>query len=436
MKPPRRIGLAAAIALTLAGHVPLRAAQTERGFDVLHYAVRLTPDLGTGSISGSATVTVMVTGRSTALLFDAGELEVNHVTADGQAAAFVKEGKSLRITLPRAVRDRVKKRLISIDYQGTPRTGLQFHPERGEMYTIFSTSQWMPCVDAPDERATLELSLRLPINVKAVATGQELPPTEGGAVRRWRLDTPVPSYTYGFAAGHYSEERQTVGGMSLRYLSTDRTPAELRRIFTDTGDMLKFFEDRAGLRFADSYTQVLVNRTVGQEMAGLSAMSEAYGLQVRDNPSDVTLMAHEAAHQWWGNLLTSRSWNHFWLNEGFATFMAAAYIEHRQGADAYARQVQAWARRLEKLRADGKDRLLVFPDWSSPTSDDRAVVYQKGAYVLHQLRQLLGDDAFWRGVKSYTKAYAGKSVETADFKSSMERTTGRNLTAFFREWVY
>jgi len=435
MTSPHRICLSAAVALWLAGTAPCGAAQPERGFDVLHYSVSLAPDLNARSVSGLAAVTLRATGVPGELLFDAGELEVTRVSVDGKAAIFVKEGRSLRVVLPRAMRNN-ERRTVSIAYRGTPRTGLQFHPERGEMYTIFSTSQWMPCVDAPDERATLELFLRLPAGMKAVATGRELPPTEGGAVRHWRLDTPAPSYIYGFAAGRYMEERQEVRGMSLRYLSTDRTPEELLRIFQDTGDMLQFFEDRAGLRFGSTYIQVLVNRTVGQEMAGLSAMSESYGLQVRDDPAEVTLMAHEAAHQWWGNLLTARNWNHFWLNEGFATFMAAAYVEHHLGADAYARQVEGWSRRLEKLRADGKDKPLVFSDWNAPTADDRAVVYQKGAYVLHLLRQDLGDEVFWRGLRAYTRAYAGTSVETAEFKSSMEKTTGRDLTAFFSKWVY
>jgi len=434
MTSPHRICLSATVAL-MAWAQPSAAAQADRGFDVLHYSVSLTPDLDTRSVSGLTAVTLRATGAPGELMFDAGELEVDRVSVDGRAALFVKDGRSLRIVLTRAMRSN-ERRTISIAYRGIPRAGLQFHPERGEMYTIFSTSQWMPCVDAPDERATLELSLRLPAGMKAVATGRELPPTEGGAVRHWRLDTPAPSYTYGFAAGRYIEEQQDVHGMSLRYLSTDRTPEELLRIFQYTGDMLQFFEDRAGLRFGSTYTQVLVNRTVGQEMAGLSAMSESYGLQVRDDPANVTLMAHEAAHQWWGNLLTARNWNHFWLNEGFATFMAAAYVEHRQGADAYARQVEGWSRRIEKLRADGKDKPLVYPDWNAPTADDRAVVYQKGAYVLHLLRQDLGDEVFWRGLRGYTRTYAGKSVETADFKSSMEKTTGRDLTDFFSKWVY
>ena len=246
----------------------------------------------------------------------------------------------------------------------------------------------------------------------------------------------MPSYLYGFAAGRYNEASAKAYGFTMRFLSTDRSPQQLREVFRDSADMLQFFSARAGVRMQETYTQVLVTRTVGQEMAGLSLLSEAYGLQLLEDPTDGALMAHEAAHQWWGNLLTARDWREFWLNEGFATFMAAAYLEHRHGTDAYVKQVDAWRRCVERLRTEGKDKPLVFPDWNSPTSDDRAVVYQKGAYVLHLLRQDLGDKKFWSGIREYTRRHAGQSVATQDFQIAMEKAAGRSLAEFFSASVF
>lgn len=421
-------------ALWVAVGAPAFGAESERDFDVLHYAVSLTPDIDRQHVTGQVVITLKGLGPATnELLFDAGDLNVTGVIGDGQSLDFDKTSSSLRIALPQSL-GTGETSSISITYQGNPRFGLEFHPDRGEVYTIFSTSQWMPCVDTPDERATLEMAVRLPTGMKAVGTGRELPLLDGGSVHRWRLDTPMPSYIYGFSAGRYAESSEKTNGITLRYLSTDRSPEELQRIFQDSADMLRFFGKRAGLRYRGTYTQALVAKTIGQEMASLSLMSEAYGLGVLDDPANVALIAHEAAHQWWGNLLTSRDWRHFWLNEGFATFMAAAYLEHRYGAGAYAKQVDGWRRRLDKLRADGKDKPLVFPNWESPTADDRAVVYQKGAYVLHMLRRELGEKAFWRGIRRYTKSHAGQSVVTDDFKAAMEEASGRNLADFYREW--
>jgi len=424
-----------ALVLSIAAATSASAADTGRNVDVLHYSVNLSPDMNLHQVSGQVTVTLQGLDRPTSeLRLDAGDLQVSEVLGDGLPLTYTKADHSLSIVLSRPL-GVGEVRTISISYRGSPRYGLEFHPERGEIYTVFSTSQWMPCVDAPSERATLELVVTLPAGMKAVGPGLELSPRHDDPVYRWRLDTPMPSYLYGFAAGHYNEISQKGSGFTLRYLSTDRSPRQLQRIFKDSADILQFFGNRSGLRFRDTYTQALVTKTVGQEMAGFSLLPEAYGLQVLDDPANVTLMAHEAAHQWWGNLLTSRDWRHFWLNEGFATFMAAAYLEHRYGAAAYARQVDSWRRRMEKLRADGKDKPLVYADWNSPTADDRAVVYQKGAYVLHLLRRELGDKAFWRGIRQYTEKHAGQSVVTEDFKTAMQRASGKDLTEFFHKWV-
>src|SRR5262249_34810522 len=201
--------------------------------------------------------------------------------------------------------------------------------------------------------------------------------------------------------------------------------------------MLDFFAGRAGIpRRADAYPEVLVEKTAGQEAAGFALLSDAYGQAVLKEPTAVSLIAHELAHQWWGNLVTCRQWTHFWLNEGFATFMAAAYDEHRFGAGAYRQDIERARVRYEEVRRDGGDRSLVFPDWTRPSAVDRTIVYQKGAYVLHLLREQLGNEAFWTGIRRYTAAHAGQSVTTDDFKRAMEASSGSNLDAFFDKWVY
>ena len=124
------------------------------------------------------------------------------------------------------------------------------------------------------------------------------------------------------------------------------------------------------------------------------------------------------------------------LNEGFATFMSAAYNEHRFGAKKYQENIDAYFRVYSEIKAKGNDKPLVFPDWINPTRDDRNLVYFKGAYVLHLLKVKLGDELFWKGIKDYTQTYIGQSVATQDFQLSLEKTTGQSLDTFFEEWVY
>jgi aminopeptidase N len=305
---------------------------------------------------------------------------------------------------------------------------------------VFSTSQWMVAIDDPSARATLRLRLTMPGAWTASASGREIARREvpgNNVVVEWEQDRPVPTYTFGFAAGAFSDVIDRGGRTALHFLGRGFTESELRRVFGETAQMISFFEERAGVPYpGDSYAQALVARTAGQEMAGLSIVSEEYGRAVIADPSAIGLLAHELAHQWWGNMVTCQAWTEFWLNEGFATYMAAAYREQRFGREVYLQDVESMQTRYEQVRARGNDRPLVFPSWDRPTADDRTIVYQKGAYALHQLRELLGDSAFWAGIRRYTSEHVGQSVTTSDFRDAMEKTSGRDLVAFFDRWVY
>jgi aminopeptidase N len=142
------------------------------------------------------------------------------------------------------------------------------------------------------------------------------------------------------------------------------------------------------------------------------------------------------AHQWWGNQITCKGWNHFWLNEGMATFMSAAYNEYRFGKKVYLSNIESYYKVYEGIINRGNDRSLVFEDWSNPSKDDRNLVYFKGAYVLHLLKEKLGDEAFWNAIRFYSTRYIGESVETANLQKAFEESSGIILDDFFNEWVY
>lgn len=413
-------------------------AAEPRGFDVQHYATTLDLDIAATRLRGETLVRFNATAPLSQLVLDSGELVIDSTMHAGKPLRFQQADGKLSIDLaqPLAAGEHAS---VQLHYHGKPRFGLEFAPARNEVYTVFSTDQWMPSINAPDERATLLLALRLPKGLRTAAVGDALPSRQlpdGRIEHRWQLRTPMPGYVYGFAAAPYRHVQQPHGTGMLHYYALDRSEAELSQLFAATGEMLDFFAERAGLAYQGDYHQALVERTIGQEMAGLSLMSEAYGKQVLADASQTGLIAHEAAHQWWGNRVTCAGWEHFWLNEGFANFMTAAWLQHSQGEAAYQEMVQGWEQRLRALREKGADRPLQYPDWNQPSADDRAVVYKKGAYVLHRLRLELGEEVFWRGLRQYTQANDGKSVVTADFQKAMEAAAGRSLQAFFDSWVY
>jgi len=408
-----------------------------RGFDVLHYRVQLDPDLAGKSLRGREKIHLRLTKPGLReLVFDAGGLTIDTAQRDGGPQEFRKEGKQLKLALPEDLQAGAEL-VLDFDYHGAPTYGLEFHPEKKQIYTIFSTSQWMIAIDAPDERARLLLMVVLPESYEAIGPGETRVLRRGNGHRLlgWMQTEPVPSFVYGFAAGEFKAIDVGANGIPMRMLARDLSADDTRRVFADTGDMLEFFGERAGIPYEGRYNQALVAETVGQELAGFALLSEAYGNEVLQDPKAEGLIAHEAAHQWWGIATTCRDWGHFWLNEGFATFMAAAYLERRFGRDEYLKSVTRWRERTRRLVAEGKNHALVYESWK-PTGDDRAVVYQRGAYALHLLRLRLGEEKFWRGIRDYTREYRGRSVVTADFQSAMERSSGQDLDEFFRQQVY
>jgi aminopeptidase N len=413
---------------------------TPSSFDVNHYNVQVEPDIDRKTVKGK--VRIRLVSRADNLWeieLDCGDLVIDEVRERGTAQRFVRRDRRLSISLSRSANVN-ETREIEVEYHGTPRRGIRFFPDRQQVYTVFSTSHWMVCVDAPEDRATLQLTLILPAQLTGVANGQmvgQRPLANDRIAYEWRQDLPIPTYTFGFTAGNFRTVNERRGRVELRYMSAPFSDKELRRIFRDTADMIDFYEGRAGVRYADKvYTQVLAAGGVAQEMSSFAAMGESYGRDVLANERAIWLAAHELAHQWWGNMVTCRDWTHFWLNEGMATFMASAYKERRFGRDEYLREIAEYRVNYEKVRSAGKDRSLVFPDWNNPTADDRTLVYDKGAYVLHLLREELGERAFWSGIRQYTREYFGKSVTTSDFQRVMEQASKKNLKDFFARWVY
>jgi len=411
-----------------------------QGVDVLGYTAVIEPSFETQSIMGR--VRVVFQTRGPALILNAGDLSIDAVYEGSRSLPFAKRVDELHIELGSGVRG--DQRAVDIDYHGTPRRGLSFVPDAHQVSTSFATSQWLPVIDDPNERATLDLTLLLPADdqLQAAASAERVVThanlVGGRVASRWVLDRPMPSYLYGFAAGPFGGAVEDAGHVVLRYFGPKTLSTEqVARVFIATPDMLAFFEAKSGVDYPfASYTQVLLRGGRGQELAGMAVFGESYGEGVLADERNIWLGAHELAHQWWGNGVTNESWNHFWLNEGMGTFMAAAYLEHRFGREEYLRHIDAARAKYEALRAAGHDKPLVFASWTNPSADDRSIVYDKGAYVIHLLREELGEDAFWAGIRLYTTRHWEQSVTTPDFERAMAEAAGRDLTEFFARWVY
>jgi aminopeptidase N len=422
-------------------HSPVRVAE------VIHYQADIKPNLQTSSLTGVVILTVRFPAKINTLTLNAGQLQILSVREKQRQKMtpllFTKIGSLLTITLTQAKKlDRAQSlRLIEVSYQGSPTLGITFLPEASQIFTAFATSQWLPSVDAPHLRVTFTLTLTVPVDFQVIANGVLTKCTvdkAGNQITTWVEAKPMPTYLFGFAMGLFREVIDETAKPTLRYLAPmDFSVEELQQIFRDTRSMIRFYESKAGMPFpGQHYTQVLVSTRAAQEMAGFAVMGERYGRRVLENEKSTWLAAHELSHQWWGNNVTNHQWTEFWLNEGLASFMNAAYFENQYGHDEYLRHINAAKNKYEKIRDEGNDKPLIFPDWNQPSANDRSLAYDKGAYVMHLLRAELGEAAFWAGIKRYTQLHWGKAVKTDDFVAAMEAASSKKLTSFFATWVY
>jgi aminopeptidase N len=241
---------------------------------------------------------------------------------------------------------------------------------------------------------------------------------------------------FGFAAGFPIQAESTHRGRTLRVAGL-LPRAELERRFADTERMLDFFERKAGTGLPGrSYTQLLVPGSEAQEKSSFSIIGRDQLDPRLADPKEDWAVAHELAHMWWGNLVTCSSWRDFWLNEGITTFMVAAYKEERWGRADYDREMDLFRARRQRAADAGFDVPLAYGGEYPSLALKRAITYSKGALFMDALRRELGDALFWKGLRAFTVANAGRTVESEDLQRAFDQAAGRDLSPLFRLWVF
>jgi aminopeptidase N len=429
----------------LSAHAPREAA-----YDVQRYRldIELLPDAR--RIQG--TCRVLVWPRATALAsldFDLDDLDVSAVRDDhGRALAFARSPGTVRITLAEPLQPGDCTE-VAIDYGGKPRKGLYFFAERDGVPTqVFTQGEcedsrgWFPCFDAPSDRASSELRVTMPARWSAVAAGERIERTEreGRATELWRMTTPHPPYLTTLVAGDFTVKTGSWEGTPLVYLAEPRLAHEVEADLGRTGDVLAFFSQVTGRRYPyPKYAQACVEDFPYGGMENISATTLTDTCLVdgkaRRDAQQTDLVAHEAAHQWFGDLLTCRDWSHVWLNEGFATYCAALFTEHDLGADEFRFRMRGMQDGYVAADVGKNRRPMVFDVYRRPMDlFFSGHVYGGGAVRLHLLRFVVGDDAFFRGIRTYVQRNAGRSVVTDDFRRAMEEASNQDLAGFFRDW--
>lgn len=422
-------------------------------FDVEHYALELALDPAARSIGGTCTVRFWprVDGLAKVEL-DLVGLDVTAARGvDGRALAFEQDEDSVDVELARPLAT-TEFAQVSIDYSGVPVRGLYFVGDEGSGPTHVYTQgecedarYWFPCYDFPNDRATSELAVTLPPKWTSIAAGTRIDRREldGGRTREhWSMDTPHPTYLVTLCAGEFAVTEGRWQNVPLYFVVPPKLAPLAERTFAETDEVLTFLSDVTGFRYPyPKYAQTCVDdfRFGGMENISATTLTDDClrdELGLRDGTT-TSLIAHEAAHQWFGDLLTCADWSHIWLNEGFATYMDLLYVEATRGPDVFHERLRGTLESYLAGDVGARRRPTVWNVYREPFDlffDGQT--YPGGALRLHHLRFVLGDEVFFKGLREYVWSNAGRSVVTEDFQRAMERASGEDLQWFFDQWFH
>ena len=218
---------------------------------------------------------------------------------------------------------------------------------------------------------------------------------------------------------------------------TNLNSKQRKKVFNKTKDVINFFTKKSGFTLpSNTYTQVIVPENMAQEKSSLSILGYRFLEPMFSDEKEDWLIAHELAHQWWGNSITCLDWSHFWLNEGITTFMVAAFKESTWGREQYDREMKLAKKRYDYAREQNFDVPLSFSGKYPSLRIKRAITYSKGALFLDYLRTKLGDKIFWKAFKEYSLKSKGKLVSSQNFQIAFEKSVGFSLKKYFDNWVY
>ena len=421
-----------------------------------HVYLDLEVEVEAKKLKGTARISFTSIKKNLGSIFlDARELRINRViTDDGQALQFKQNDRGVRIHLDGPV-DRGQSSTVCIDYVvENPRLGLYFtgpdehYPDK--LWQVWSQGQdednkyWFPCVDHPREKVTSEIRAKVDKPYVVVSNGElkeKYEDDDGRLVYHWSMEKPHSIYLISLAIGAYIELTDHFEDIPLSFYVPEGREEEGYRTFEKTADIVRYFSEKTGIRYPyHQYSQVVAQDFIfgGMENTTATTLTE---MTLHDERAhlDFTsehLVAHELAHQWFGDLVTSKSWSHSWLHEGFATYFDLLYTDHAEGEDEF------YYRLLENRETyfeehDSKyQRSIVTNVYSQPIDLFDMHLYPGSAARLHMLRRILGEEEWWEVITLFLKKHRDSVVETVDFARCIEEVTGDNYDWFFDQWFY
>jgi aminopeptidase N len=435
-------------------------------YDVVHYQIRLTFNLNSQSFWGDTTITLRpLRDDFSVCVLDAETFTVGKVEMeDHKPLRFEQTRTSLIVYLPHTyeygqqlsfkVFYREDNPHVDPQQYGMPKdydVGLTFksatanHPQLANTLSFpEGAHHWFPCYDHPDDKSTSDVIATVDQPDEVISNGRLVSVTEDRKRKQrtfhWSEEKPIATYLLVLVVGPYVKVEDHLGNLPVDYWVYAQDLPDARRSFHNTPEMIRFFSDEFGFPYPwVKYDQIILPHfSGGAESTSATVVGDGIIHDAKadpDFPSD-WLVAHELAHQWWGDLVTMRDWSQAWLNEGFATYFQYVYTRHELGNDEGALDLENKINQYLREAHDRYERPVVFDRWNFPNDNFDRHVYEKGAAVLDMLDWIMGDKDFLRALSYFLHKHAFQSVDTHDLEKAITDSTGQVCDWFFNEWVY
>ena len=417
-----------------------------------HVRLELTLDFEKSELAGSCLTRLRAVREVDALTFDAVELEVESVRVDDKRTQFSLTDKHLAVALASPLRAGETAQ-VEVRYRCRPRRGLYFfgpdegYPQRPRQAWTQGQDEdsryWFPCLDSPAQKASTEVLATFPRELTGLSNGALVSDEVKGKLRtmHYRLDFPHSPYLITLAVGAFEEEKSKAGKVTLRTLFPKGQREAAKACVARSAQMLALFEELTGERYPyGSYSQVFVTDFIfgGMENTSATTLTDLVlaDERARLDYSAESLIVHELAHQWFGDLLTCRDWPHGWLNEGFATYAEVLWKERADGVDEADQHRRVLLEGYLDEVSSRYARPIVARSFADPIDLFDRHLYEKGGLVLHELRRRLGDALFFKAIKHYVQQHKTQAVETIDLARAFVEATGHNIDRFFDQYVF
>ena len=431
---------------------PLKYAPS-REIDILHLALEVTPHFKERTVDGTVTLKFKPIAKPfQELKLNAVDLAVSAVRSTEKILGYQVTTEQVVITFEQPIAPD-QEASVTITYAAEPTKGLYFRtaemgykPEDTHLWTQGEPSEarhWYPCYDSPNEKFTSEVACRVPEGMVVLSNGrlvsQEKEAASGLVMVRWAQEKPHTTYLISLLAGYFKKVEDKYKDIPLAFHTPASQIDEAARSFQDTKDMMSFFEKEIGVPYPwAKYDQVCVDDFGwgGMENTSITTLNDRtlHTPATENLRSSQGLVAHEMAHQWFGDLVTCKDWSHVWLNEGFATYYDALYDGYKNGRDSMLYGLYQSAKHIVGI--PNQSNAIVRRDFHDPEEQFSFLAYPKGSWVLHMLRSQLGEELYRRCIKTYLERHQFDNVVTEDLNAVIEELSGRSFDQFFDQWVY